>query len=78
MPLANVVEGEANPLRTVCGEDLREYVVVANALVFGDLEHDAGGFASGAAEEEEQLIDAVDRVEQRSRADIEEERAPIG
>ena len=54
MPLADVVESEANPLGTVRRQDLREHVVVADLLVLSDLEDHRRRRSSGAAQEQKQ------------------------
>ena len=74
MAFADVIEREADALGPVGGEDPRQDVVVANALVLGDLEHDAGGCPAGVAQQQQELVDAMDRIEQCCGADVEEQR----
>src|SRR4029077_11186741 len=76
--LADLVAGEAEALAAVAGEHLAEAAQVADRLALADLEDDVVGPAPGGAEEQQHLVDVVNRVEQRRCADVDEEQRTLG
>ena len=76
--VADVVGGEAHPVLAIGAGDHLETLEVGDRLLLGELEDHVLGRATRPAEQEQELVDLVDRVEEGGGADVEEEGGPRG
>lgn len=63
MPLSDVIQCKAESLCPECRQNSAQHFIVADVLVFRNMQHHGLRRAIRCAEEVQQLIDAMDRID---------------